>query len=239
MSAAEPTDPKRNFILNSLPAEEYDKFLAAATYVDLELRDTLFDANQVIDAVYFPLGGIVSFVALADGEVIVEVGTIGREGMVGLHAFLGSPTSPQAAFCQVPGAAMRLPIRDLHSLLNGDGALHHALNRFTQATISQLAQNVACNRTHTTEARAARWLLMTHDRVGVDTFPLTHSFLAQMLGVRRPTVSLTAGVLQSAGLIEYSRGIITIRDRAGLEAASCDCYRIIREEFDRLAGLQS
>jgi CRP-like cAMP-binding protein len=173
-------------------------------------------------------------VAETEGEPQVEVATIGREGMAGLPAFLGVSASPNDVFSQVPGTALRLPAQHLRTVLVTDGVLHRQLYRYIQAMIVNLSQNVACNRLHTTEERAARWLLMTADRVDSLQFPLTQEFLAQMLGVRRATVSLTAGQLHSAGLISYSRGVITIDDRAGLEAAACECYGILREEFDRL-----
>jgi CRP-like cAMP-binding protein len=177
---------------------------------------------------------VYSLVGVADGQASVEVATIGREGMVGLPVFLGQAVSPHAAFCQVPGAAARLPAHELASVLGGNGALHGLLNRFTQATMVQIAQNVVCNSTHPLGQRAARWLLATHDRVGRDEFALTQQFLSQMLGATRPTVSETAGKLQAQGLIRYRRGQLTITDRTGLERAACSCYSIVKAEFDAL-----
>jgi CRP-like cAMP-binding protein len=148
--------------------------------------------------------------------------------------FLGVTTSPNTVYGQIRGGALRMRADQLREMLTGDGALHRQLHRYIQATMVQLAQNVACNRLHRTEERAARWLLMTADRVGTDRFPLTQEFLAQMLGVRRATVSLTAGLLHNAGLISYRRGVITIDDRAALQEVACDCYGIVRGEFEKL-----
>lgn len=227
-------DPRANAILRSLPPDEYERVVAVCEPMEVQTRLEVYKPDTLIEDLYFPLGCVFSHVALVDDEVVVEVGTIGREGVVGLPVFLGTVRSPNSVFCQVPGPALRLSADDLAEVLRGDGSLHSLLHRYTQALIIQLAQNVACNQTHTTEERAARWLLMTQDRVGADQFPLTQQFLAQMLGVRRPTVSLTAGILQSAGLIRYTRGVITITNREELLEAACDCYRLLREEFDRL-----
>jgi CRP-like cAMP-binding protein len=173
-------------------------------------------------------------VALADGRVSLEVATTGHEGMVGLPVFLGATSSPQAAFCQVPGDTARIGVSDFRQALSRGGVLHALLNRFTQTTMVQVAQNVVCNHTHATYVRMARWLLTTQDRVGTEEFSLTQEFLAQMLGVHRPTVSETAQRLQSEGMIRYSRGVITITDRARLEQTACECYRIVKAEFDAI-----
>ncbi|NAZ88280.1 Crp/Fnr family transcriptional regulator [Kineococcus indalonis] len=226
--------PARNAVLKQLPQQELARVLARCEEVQLGLKHVVYDEGKAIEHVYFPLTAVFSHVALVDGQVAVEVGTIGPEGFVGLPAFLGTTRSPNAVFSQIEGASLRMSVEALHDVLRGDGALHRALSRYTQAMLLQLAQNVACNTQHTVEERAARWLLMTADRVGSLTFPMTQEFLAQMLGVRRPTVSLTAGVLQTAGLIRYARGVITVVDREGLLDASCDCYLLLREEFERL-----
>jgi CRP-like cAMP-binding protein len=226
---------RRNAILTKLPPAEFDRLRQRLEVVDAELRQQLYEPRQVITEVYFPLSAVVSVVALADEDrVQVEVATIGGEGMLGLPLFLGAAASPHAAFCQIPGLAARLSADDFRQALIGDGALHRALNRYTQATIVQIAQSVICNSTHSAEQRACRWLLTTHDRVDRDQFPLTQEFLAQMLGVRRPTVSEIASRLQSEGLIRYTRGVITICDRPKLERATCDCYWIVKAEYNHL-----
>jgi CRP-like cAMP-binding protein len=157
---------------------------------------------------------------------------------VGLPVFLGAESMPQRAFGQVPGFAYRMGAGAFRAAVASDGALVPLLNRYTQAMFVQVAQTAACNRVHPVDRRCARWLLQTHDRVGEDAYMLTQEFLAQMLGVRRPSVNAAARTLQEAGLIKYVRGRIRILDREGLESASCACYGIIHREFDRLLGHQ-
>jgi CRP-like cAMP-binding protein len=225
----------RNGVLAGLPERELVRLAERAELVQVRTRDEIYRPEGPIESVYFPLDAVFSMVAVTDGEAVVEVATIGLEGMVGLPLFLGAPTSPHAMFCQIPGYAARMSGDDLREVLRDDGQLHARLNRYAQATMVQIAQNVVCNNTHPAEQRAARWLLMTQDRVGQPEFPLTQEFLAQMLGVRRPTVSEIAGRLQDRSLISYRRGVITVADRAGLEAATCACYAVVRAEFDALA----
>ncbi|MFI5911975.1 Crp/Fnr family transcriptional regulator [Dactylosporangium sp. NPDC051541] len=223
-----------NFVLAALPDEEFARMAGRLEPVKMEVRDLVYDSGEPIGHVYFPASAVLSMVSVVDGETAVEVATIGREGMSGLPVFLGASASPNTVFAQVAGLALRMRTHELRDFLTHDGALHRLLHRYIQATMVQLSQNVACNRLHTTEERTARWLLMTADRVGDTRFALTQEFLAQMLGVRRATVSITAGVLHNAGLISYTRGLITIDDRDRLAEAACDCYRIVRAEFDNL-----
>jgi CRP-like cAMP-binding protein len=225
---------RRNRLLASLPRPEQERLGSHLQLVDLGLRDLVYEVDQPIGDVYFPLDCVVSEVAQVDDDVPIEIGTTGSEGMVGLPAFLGATTSPTRAFCQVPGQALRMDLAALHRFLADGSALHDLLLRYAQAVIVSLAHNVACNRIHTTEERCARWLAQTHDRVGGDVFPMTQDFLAQMLGVRRATVSLSARVLQQAGLIRYTRGRITVLDGEGLHAAACTCYDTVRREFANL-----
>jgi CRP-like cAMP-binding protein len=227
---------QHNAILAALPGPELGRLRSRLKVIDVEIRDQVYQPGKQITDLYFPLTAVYSMVGVADGEAVVEVATVGREGMVGLPVFLGQSTSPHAAFCQIPGTSARLPADQLADVLSDNGALHGLLNRFTQATMVQISQNVVCNTSHALPQRAARWLLTTHDRVGQDEFALTQQFLSQMLGARRPTVSETASKLQAQGLIRYSRGTMIITDRRGLEEAACSCYRIVRTEFDRLTG---
>jgi CRP-like cAMP-binding protein len=231
-----PADPRRNVLLGLLPEEEFRRLEPALEVVPLDVRDPLYEAGTTIEHVWFPLDAVLSVLATIEGEAAVEVATVGFEGMSGLPAFLGTAVSPHDSYCQVAGTAVRLATRDLHRFLASDGALHDLLHRYTQATMVQLSQNVACNRLHTTEERCARWLLQTRDRVGADEFGLTQEFLAQMLGVRRGTVSLTAGVLQQAGIIRYTRGRITVVDAGALHEAACDCYGIVQAAYRRLTA---
>lgn len=164
----------------------------------------------------------------------MEVGTVGNEGIVGVPVFLGAERSPARSFCQVAGQAMKMRVDAFKRSLQECPELNEVVRRYVQATINQFSQSTACNHAHSVQQRMCRWLLMTHDRVGADEFHLTQEFLAQMLGVRRPSVTVAAGILQKAGLISYQRGRIRIADRAGLEAGACECYEVVRQEFDRL-----
>jgi len=224
-----------NRLLAALPVQEQQRLAAELTVMDLGLRDQLYDIDTPITAVYFPLTCVLSMVASVDEEVAVEIATIGFEGMAGLPVFLGATASPHRCFCQIPGQALQLEAAAMHRFLTGDGPLHDLLHRYTHAMMTFVGQNVACNRLHSTDERAARWLAHTHDRVHADTFPITQEFLALMLGVRRASVSVSAGILQRAGLIRYSRGRMAILDSDGLRAAACDCYRLIRRTFDQLS----
>ena len=197
--------------------------------VALSVGDLLYRQGQPVPAVYFPLEGVVSVLApMATGEV-VEVATIGREGMVGLPVFLGSDAPTERARVQVSGEALRMDSDDFRRVTAlVDGPLHLALRQYTQSMFTQLARNAACNRVHPVRQRAARWLLMTADRMGRPAFDLKQEFLAQMLAVRRATVSEVAQSLAEDGCIRYSRGAITIVDRERLHAQACECYDAIR-----------
>jgi CRP-like cAMP-binding protein len=192
---------------------------------------------EPIDHVIFINSGVASMVNEPETGDIVEFATIGPEGMVGFPVLLGANAVPSRAIMQVPGDALRMRAGDLQRALVRAPTLQNLLLRYTMALLNQVAQSVSCNRLHEVQERCARWLLQTHDRVEGDSFPLTHEFLAQMLGVHRPTVSVAAAMLQKAGLVDYTRGQIKIVDRKGLEAASCSCYRIIKGEYDRLLDL--
>jgi CRP-like cAMP-binding protein len=223
-----------NRLLAALPASDRARLLARAETVHLDLRRSVHEANETIPHVYFPLNGVVSLTSQMEGGDVVEVGLVGREGVVGLPVFLGVDASPFRAFAQVAGEGRRVAAAAFREVVaRGDG-LHDVLLRYTHVLLTQTAQAAACNRLHPVEQRLARWLLMTHDRVGEDRFPLTHEFLGVMLGVRRASVTIAAGTLQQVGLIHYHRGQITVLDRPGLEAAACDCYRLIRAEYERV-----
>jgi CRP-like cAMP-binding protein len=227
-------DYHRNAILAQLPDAEFAALWPQLWLEKSKIKRPAYEPGKPIGDIFFPLTSVYSLVAVANGKVQLEVATVGHEGMVGLPVFLGATSSPQAAFCQVPGDTVGISVADFRRSLNHDGTLHTLLSRFTQATMVQVSQNVVCNRSHPMLARMARWLLTTGDRVGRDEFPLTQEFLAQMLGVHRPTVSETAQKLQARSLIRYCRGVITICDRQELDREACECYGIIRAEFDDL-----
>jgi CRP-like cAMP-binding protein len=225
--------PGENRLLGALPKDDHDRLLPHLEKVSLPLREILYEANGSIAHVFFPLHGVVSLVIM-DGGFTLEVGIIGNEGLVGTPVFLGADRSPTRAIAQIPGDALRMEVKIFQSEMTRHGALHGLVQRYTQTMINQISQSIVCNHRHSVEKRMCRWLLMSHDRVGADEFPLTHEFLAQMLGVCRPTVTAVAGTLHKGGLISYHRGAITVLDRKGLEAASCECYAVVAKELSRL-----
>ena len=227
--------PGENRLLATLPRDEYDRLLPHLERVSLPLREILYEANGPIAHVFFPLHGVVSLVIMDRGFTL-EVGIIGNDGMVGTPVFLGSDRSPTRAIAQIPGEALRMEAKFFQKEMGRGGPLYGLVQRYTQAMINQISQSIVCNRRHSAGKRMCRWLLMSHDRVGADEFPLTHEFLAQMLGVCRPTLTAVAGTLQNSGLISYHRGRITVLDRKKLEAASCECYEVVAKELDRLLG---
>jgi CRP-like cAMP-binding protein len=207
----------------------------AAEERDFELRELVFEQGEPIRHVVFPLSGVWSLLSVMDDGRSVEVATVGREGFVGLPVFLRATlTSSHRAIVQVPGRAITFGAAEFLDLGNSGGSFQTTLQRYAQALITQIAQNVACNRLHALEQRCARWLLQTHDRVDGDEFPLTQEFLGQMLGVGRQAVNEAAQALQDAGLIRYTRGTVTVIDRDRLHGAACECYDVVRDEFGRL-----
>jgi len=226
--------PVANRFLAALPGEVYEALRPNLEVVTMDHKNVVYEPDGPIAHVYFPIGCIVSLVAIMDDRSMYELATVGKEGMVGLPLLLETETAPFRAFTQVPGQAIRLDADVFVDALGRSPALVRLLHRYVQVLFNQVAWSSACNRAHSTEQRCARWLLMTHDRVASDRYLLTQEFLWQMLGVPRPRVNRAAGALQKAGLIRYVRGRITVLDRAGLEAASCECYRFIRAEYDRL-----
>jgi CRP-like cAMP-binding protein len=215
---------------------------AEAAWLAARLEPVTLQVGQVIAAagepfrhVYFPDTAVFSVISHMAGGTAVEVGTVGHEGMVGVAAFLEADASVNETIAQIPGTAFRLLAARLVQGAHARPALRRLLGRYTEAYLTQVAQTAACNRLHGIEARCARWLLMTHDRVGqAERFPLTQEYLALMLGAHRSGVTVAAGALRDAGLIRYSRGTVRVLDRAGLEAAACECYGVVRRHFDRL-----
>ncbi|MBK5188647.1 MAG: Crp/Fnr family transcriptional regulator [Gemmatimonadaceae bacterium] len=236
-SATETLDdaPSRNRILAALPPAELARITSELEPFPLPLNTVLYEANAPISHVYFPTSGCVSMVnVLEDGAV--EVGTIGYEGFAGLPLLLDDDRMPTRAFVQLTGASFRMVASTFQRSLPRNPTFARLLNRHCLALFNQAAQSVACNRLHALEARCARWLLMTHDRMRLESFTLTHEFLSYMFGVHRPAVTIAAGALQRAELIRYTRGRVTVLDRSGLEAASCVCYDVTRRNYDRLLG---
>src|SRR5688500_9597162 len=230
---------EENRILQRLPPDQYAALLPYLEPVELNNRQVLWQPDTTILSVYFPRTCVISLLTPLADEQPVEAATVGREGMAGIPVVLGVRVTNLQAITQVSGLAVRLDAeRFTGHLRQADGVLFSLLLRYAQALHEQTAQSVACNRRHPIEERCARWLLMTQDRVGRDEFGLTQDFLAFMLGVRRASVTVAAGMLQQAGLIRYHRGRITVLDREGLEAASCECYKVVRRKYEQLLGEQ-
>jgi CRP-like cAMP-binding protein len=220
-----------NNILAGLPDPE--QFAGKLHPVRLEIGEILYQPEQRIEHVYFPTAGVISLLAAFEDGSTVEAGVIGREGMLGTQVVLGAETTPHQALVQADGHALRMAARDLRAEVQNDGILLDLILRFTNTLFTQVAQTAACNRAHTLEQRLARWLLLTHDRVQRNEFAMTQEFLSRMLGVRRAGVSVAANTLREMRAIDYRRGNVIVLDRSGLENASCECYSVLKAEYDR------
>ena len=232
LSSSSNGDSGVNRLLATLPKNEYKRLLPKLKTVSLILGETLYEPGDAIKYVYFPNDSIISLISELSETSWLEVGMVGNEGMAGLGVFMGMGFSSTLALVQGSGTAMRMSSAAVRTEANRLGSLHHLLHRYSHSLLAQVSQTSACNRFHMVDARLARWLLMTNDRLAAKEFPLTQEFLSSMLGVRREGVSKAAGALQAGNLIRYSRGVITILNRRGLEAKSCQCYGIIKAETD-------
>jgi CRP-like cAMP-binding protein len=229
-------DRAENDLIELLPRADRVRLLAACVPVQLVLSDVLCDAGLPTRHVYFPTDGFISLVASIDGSPGLEVGMVGREGMLGAQLALGVATTPLKALVQGSGTAWRIGNAAFRRELARSAALRRTLDRYLYVLMAQLATSSACLRFHPIGPRLARWLLMSHDRAHVDSFHVTQEFLAFMLGVRRVGITIAAGGLQRDGLISYHRGELTVVDRAGLEAAACGCYAADRKVYTELLG---
>ncbi|HEY2115769.1 MAG TPA: Crp/Fnr family transcriptional regulator [Candidatus Angelobacter sp.] len=238
MPAATESRTHKNRILASLPKVEIGRLAPYLSPLTFEIGKTLVEPGEEITHAYFLESGMASVVvAMADGNT-VETGITGNDGVVGIPILLGTKSMPTRTFIQIAGSGYRIAARRLAEAYEKPGMLRKQINRYFQAHLAQTAQTAACNRLHDIEERLARWLLICHDRMESDTFALTHEFLGHMLGTPRTTVTLAAGQLHKAELVDYSRGKVRIRNRQGLENAACECYKTIRDEFERL-GISS
>jgi CRP-like cAMP-binding protein len=226
-----------NRLLAAVPGEELERLRPHMEEIRLESGAVLTDAQQPFTYVYFPHDSVVSLVSLMEDGRIAETATVGREGVAGFEMLLHGETAFNRQTVQLAGRASRIEFGRLLRVVPDLHDLRRVMYCYVQAFVAQVLQSVACNGLHSVDVRCGRWLLMTHDRVGKDSFPLTQEFLAEMLGVHRPTVTVAARMLQRAGLIRYSRGVVTILDRVGLESATCECYGIVRRRFERLLPL--
>lgn len=231
--------PAANSLLEALPRKDYQRLLAGLEPVKLAFGEVLYKPGEPIRHVYFPNDSLVSLLTLADGHLALEVGMVGSEGMVGAPITLGIEFSPVRALVQGSGTALRMTAARFRKEFRRSPSLQRALYRYVHVLMVQITQTAACNRFHVVEARLARWLLMTRDRVRSNRFHLTQEFLAHMLGVRRVGVTKAASALQRRKLISYSRGTIRILDGGGLEAASCRCYETVKEVYESAAGVRS
>jgi CRP-like cAMP-binding protein len=230
-------DVPRNRLLASLPREPLGQILPSLTHVQLSAGMVIYEPKVPITHAYFVLTGIISLVSeMREGTV--EVGTVGCEGMTGIPIVLAADTMPSRAFVQVPGEALRITAEDLMRGMEEVPEFRRLVYRHVLAMFDQTAQHAACNRLHALEERCARWMLMTHDRVEGDVLLLKQQFLAEMLGVHRPAVTLAAGALQRAGIIRYSRGKVTVLDRTALENAACECYSIVTRRVEELLAME-
>jgi CRP-like cAMP-binding protein len=225
-----------NRLLNRLPTNEYKSLVRSEKAVFLAHGDEVYRENSLggLSHVYFPTSGMISLTVLMEDGKQVEAGTIGNEGMIGLSVAHGLDFSPTKAISQISGEGLFIPVAAFLQAMKGGGALDKLVRHFTAYSLRYANQTVACNLLHPVKQRMCRWLLLCHDRVKKQEFTLTHEFLAEMLGVRRQTVTVIAGTLQTASLITYHRGVIRIVDRKGLEDASCECYGVIKGFYDRI-----
>jgi CRP-like cAMP-binding protein len=229
----------KNQLLKMLDDQTFHSLSSSLEIVSLPYRKVLYQLNEKINYVYFPIRGMISLVTIMNDGSVIETGLIGKEGMLGIPVLLDSRLSPNQALVQIPGKAFRLDVDRLKTEFDRNPTLRQLLHHYIQARLMQMTQVAACNRLHTLDKRFARWLLSVRDCSEGDTFPLTQEFIAQMLGVRRSGVSVVAGLYQQAGMIHYTRGMITLEDSKAMKDASCECYQLIKDGFERSLSFES
>jgi len=234
-----PTDPKSNLLIAALPDAEYLRWKHGLELVDMPLGQVLYESGKTLSHVYFPTTSIVSLLYVMENGASAEIGVVGNEGIVGISLFMGGESTPSRAVVQSAGGAFRLNAQTMKDEFNRAGPVLHLLLRYTQALITQMAQTAVCNRHHSLDQQLCRWLLLSLDRLQGNELVMTQELIANMLGVRREGVTASALKLQDAGLISYARGHITVIDRPGLENRSCECYAVVRKEYDRLLPPQT
>ncbi len=231
-----PADPRKNRLLAALPREEYERLLPALQQTSFSLGDVVYEFAGHLDYVYFPTTAIISLLYTMENGASAEMGLTGNDGIVGIALFMGGGTMPNRAVVQSAGEAVRLKVKVLQEEFALSGEFQRLLLRYTQALITQISQTAVCNRLHSVEQQLCRWLLLSHDRLSTDELIMTQELIADMLGVRREGVTVAAGHLQDIGAISYVRGRIQILDRQKLENTACECYGVVRAEFERLLG---
>lgn len=226
--------PNQNHIVAALPTAEFERLAPHLELVAMPLGEVLYESGGRLQHVYFPTTAIVSLQYIMESGASAEIAGVGNEGILGISLFMGGETTPSRGVVQSAGFGYRLKAKLLKEEFDRAGPVMHLLLRYTQALITQMAQTAVCNRHHSVDQQLCRWLLLSLDRLPSNELVMTQELIANMLGVRREGVTEAAGKLQSAGLIHYSRGRITVADRPGLEARACECYRVVKTEFDRL-----
>jgi len=226
--------PEQNQLLAALPDAEWQRWLPKLEAVPLPLGSVLYESGGTLSHVYFPTTAIVSLLYVMESGASAEIAVVGNEGLVGISLFMGGDSTPSRAVVQSAGQGYRLAAAAMQQEFDRAGAAMHLLLRYTQALITQMAQTAVCNRHHSLDQQLCRWLLLSLDRLQGNELKMTQELIANMLGVRREGVTEGATRLQQAGLIRYARGHITVLDRAGLEARTCECYAVVRKEYDRL-----
>jgi CRP-like cAMP-binding protein len=229
-----PAQPLHNELLAALPPDELQRWLPQLEPVTLQLGQVLYEPGATLRHVYFPTDAIVSLLYVMENGASAEIAVVGREGLVGISLFMGGGSTPSRAVVQSEGKGFRLEAAHMNEEFNRAGAVMHLLLRYTQALITQMAQTAVCNRHHSLDQQLCRWLLLSLDRLQGTQLRMTQELIGNMLGVRRESVTESAMKLQNAGLIRYARGHITVLDRAGLEYRSCECYAVVKKEYDRL-----
>jgi CRP-like cAMP-binding protein len=234
MPKADPNPSRENQLLTVLPEADWLRWEPHLEPVELPLGQVLYESGRTLSHVYFPSTAIVSLLYVMENGASAEIAVVGREGLVGISLFMGGESTPSRAVVQSAGTGVRLPSAFIKEEFNRSGAVMHLLLRYTQALITQMAQTAVCNRHHTLDQQLCRWLLLSLDRLHGDELVMTQELIANMLGVRREGVTEAALKLQRIGLIRYARGHITVVDRPGLEARTCECYAVVKKEYDRL-----
>jgi CRP-like cAMP-binding protein len=229
-------DPLENHLLAALSPHEFARLLPRMQTVSLSLGQIIYESGEQMEYVYFPTTAIISLLCIMENGATAEIGVVGNDGLVGIALFMGTDTTPNRAVVQSAGGAFKMKAVVLKEEFILAGGFHNLLLRYTQALITQISQTAVCNRLHSVDQQLCRWLLLSHDRLPSDRLIMTHDLIANMLGVRREGVTHAAKRLQEAGYISYVRGDMTILDRKGLEGKACECYHVVKNEYDRLFG---
>ena len=232
----EPNDALKNYLLAALPADEFARVKSKLEPVSFKLGEVLYESGDRMDYVYFPTTAVISMLYIMENGATAEIGIVGNDGLIGVSLFMGGDTTTSRAIIQGAGGAVRMTAKDMKAEFARGNMFQNLLLRYTQALLTQISQTAVCNRLHAVEQQLCRWRLISHDRLTSDDLVMTHDLISNMLGVRREGVTLAARKLAKRKLIKNVRGTITIVDRLGLEEASCECYKVVNNEYNRLLG---